>query len=362
MNLPRLSYQSILQWILPLLMLLIASGCDTVLQYPDDNLNPGDADKEVTLRISADTELSDFGEFEYDLSDPSNSLTTRSHPLFQASKPHHLRFIVRAFDAADKSPNPAILYEKIIPNPGAISDELTVKINLPAGDYRIVVWADYVDPDSSADKYYLTSEFAEIALDLSNGHYGSNDYRDAFFGETSIHIPAVIQDDLVASILLRRPLAKYTFVSTDLKEFLEEEVSRGRKSDSDAGLKAPQLSDYQVRIVYTRYMPSAFNIHNGKPADSRTGVEYRSLVSIADDNKARLAFDYIFTPESQTSVAVAMEVIHKSGIVVSRVPSFDIPIKRSMHTVISGSFLTTKTDGAIGINPDFNGEFNIEIK
>ena len=165
-----------------------------------------------------------------------------------------------------------------------------------------------------------------------------------------------------ALIELVRPIANYTFVSTDLDEFLDTEMGRTGRNGAESPQQAPPLSDYTVRVVYTKYMPSSFNAHTGKPVDSRTGVEYHSLISVLDDKKAQLAFDHVFTNGSDTSVAVAMEVLHSDGTVVARMPQFDVPLRRSHHTVVTGKFLTTKSGGDLGVNPDFEGEFNIEIR
>lgn len=343
--------------------LMLLSACDTVLQYPDDGaIEPPCTEREVTLRVTADISFAMLGEFEYDHYEGSLKGPGRNGLLDNGTKPHRLRFTLKAFDPSDKSPSPRPVHETVVTKEGFLEEEEVVKVTLPPGDYRIVIWADYVDINSVSDKYYDTSDFAEIILDDSEGHQGSNIYRDAFYGETSLKVPECGYGDVMADIVLERPLAKYTFESNDLREFMEEELSRRRMIEPQSGLKAPELSDYRVRMVYTRYMPCAFNVHTGKPADSRLGVEYSSSVSITADDRAQLAFDYVFTNGSETSIPVAMEVIYRDGTVVSRIPSFDVPLKRGHHTIITGNFLTTKSGGEIGVNPDFNGDYNVEIR
>lgn len=344
-------------------MLFLLPSCDTVLEYPDNNgIDPSPEKGTVVLNISADVSFPVLGEYEYNYSDaPANSIT-RPHKIAQAALPHQLRFKLKASFADDPSPYPVAVYEKTVTSDHTLDHINPITLELPPGDYRLMMWVDNVDLGSEADKYYDTSNFSEILLSDRNGHYGSNPYRDAFYGETTVSITENFNENIEAGIRLKRPMAKYTFVSDDLRDFLEEESTRVKQIESQSISKSPQLSDYQVRIIYTRYMPCAFNTYTGKPADSRTGVEYRSLPSIMDADRVTLAFDYIFTNGSETSVPVAMEVIYKDGTVVGRVPSFDVPLKRSHHTIITGKFLTTKSNGDIGVNPDFNGDFNIEIK
>lgn len=354
----------IILWVSASLSTLLMSSCDTILQYPDvDEPVPPAPEKTVTLKLSLDLALNILGEYEYDFEELNALAPTRSlSPMLQPQLPHHTRFVLRAFDPSDKSPHPEPVFEKIITSPETFIPEKYVSLDLGPGDYKLLVWADQVDIDSSSDKYYDTSDFSEIILKSDGGHCGSNDFRDALYGETFIHIPESIESELIVEMDLKRPMAKYTFISNDLEEFLDKERTGIRREETQTDFKAPQLVDYRVRMVYTRYMPCSFNAHTGKPADSRLGVEFISPISIPHDDKATLAFDYVFTNGAETSVSVAMEVVHKSGAVVSRVPSFDVPLKRSCHTIVTGKFLTTKSDGEIGVNPDFNGEFNIEIK
>lgn len=348
-----------------MIMLIIISGlssCDTVLQYPDgEGMDPNHPEGKAMLHIKAEMEFPYLGEYEYDFENPFNPVSNISRANIDT---HQLRYTIRAYDIKERaaSPVPKATFRITAPIGEKIDSWLTLEL-LP-GDYRLVVWADYVDSNSYSDKYYNTDDFVEVILKNDDGHPGSSPYRDAFYGETNIHINQPYEDQTEASVILKRPMAKYTFVSNDLREFLDKEASRTRQvaSIDQAPMHAPPLTDYTVRIVYTRYMPCSFNVHTGKPADSRTGVEYRSLISMMDEDNAQLAFDHVFTNGSETSVAVAMEVIHKDGTVVGRMPQIDVPLKRSHHTIITGKFLTTKSGGAIGIYPEFDGDFNIFIQ
>lgn len=353
-----------LQLLLLSLLLFIATGCDTVLQYPDgEGLDPNHPHGRVTLRVRADMEFLHLGEYEYDFENPFGLNATRRSPqLLAPSAPHQLRFKLNAYAVDDNSVSPVPQATLTFTSPLKEKIDETFGLELLPGEYRLVVWADYVDHGSVADKYYDTTDFSEIILNCADGHYGSNDYRDAFYGETRIKVNYADHPGVEAEIEMERPMARYTFVSTDLDEFLDTERGRTGRNVAAGPQLAPPLSDYTVRVVYTKYMPSSFNAHTGRPVDSRTGVEYHSLISVLDGNKAQLAFDHVFTNGTDTSVAVAMEVLHSDGTVVARMPQFDVPLRRSHHTVVTGKFLTTKSGGAPGINPDFEGEFNIEIK
>lgn len=346
------------QMFIMMIMVIALTGCDTILQYPEyPGVDPTRPNGSLELTLDFDCEFGMLGEYEYDYENPSNSLQSRSG---RADTESHLqRFVINAYPAGDNSSKPVPVWSRTFTTAIEGNRSRTVGIELPPGDYRIVVWADYESKDSSTGNYYDAREFHEIILSNANGHPGSNHYRDAFYGETSVRVNTSTEESAQGKITLRRPMARYTFISTDLREFLDKEGSRTK---GGAHLPASSLADYKVRMIYTRYMPCSFNAHTGKPCDSRLGVEYRSVPEVLDTDKAQLSFDYVMVNGTSTTISVAMEVIHKDGTVVGRMPYFDVPLLRSHETIVTGKFLTTKSGGDIGINNKFDGEFNIEIK
>lgn len=341
-------------WLSIFLTATILTSCDTVLQFPEE---PDHQKGKVILLLTANIDFPMLGEYKYDFKNPYNTTGNISRENLNS---HQLRFTICVYSANEKAYSPTPKAKFTFTEPIGQTIDSSFNLELIPGDYRLVVWADYVDHDSSKDKYYDTSDFSCITLRDNDGHPGSNPYRDAFYGEADVHVNMPDESTSEISVTLKRPMAKYTFVSNDLREFFDKETARIRRTD--AADNAPSLADYTVRIVYTRYMPCSFNVHIGKPADSRTGVEYRSLISVIDEDKAQLAFDYVFTNGAETSIAVAMEIIHRDGTVVGRVPQFNVPLKGSHHTIITGKFLTTKSGGTIGINNKFDGNFNIHIQ
>ena len=96
--------------------------------------------------------------------------------------------------------------------------------------------------------------------------------------------------------------------------------------------------------------------------DSATGMSYEARIDILNDSEARLGFDYVMVNGHESSVAVALEIYDPDGTLIGRVSPVDVSTKRSRNTVVKGRFLTSKATGGVGINPGFDGEFNIEIK
>lgn len=250
------------------------------------------------------------------------------------------------------------------------------ELTLGEGDYKFFVWTDYVNFGSRADKYYKADNFTEIILKDRSHHIGSCDYRDAFRGEEQVAVK-IKKNEMMnvsneATVTMKRPLAKFKFISTDYEQFLEnalraEAKKKGKsitvvEGGGDEESRTIDLSDFIVTFRYTGFMPCSYNMFTDKPADSWTGVSFSGSVNPIGNNNVELGYDYVFVNGTESGVSVMLEVYHKDGELVASSPSIDVPLKRSRLTVVKGSFLTSIAMGGVGIVPDFEGEYNIEFK
>lgn len=258
---------------------------------------------------------------------------------------------------------------------------ISMPLELEPGEYQIVVWADQVPVSTSADYYYTTGDFREIRLagagDRDYVHPGNDSHRSAWRGTAMVVVdedgavalqtdPATIVERV--DVEMTRPMARYHFISNDLGKFLESER---RKAAAEApGLEAPgvpappapDLADYSVVMRYTGYMPCAYNIFTDKPVDSATGVSFEGHIRAIDEKHAELAFDHVFVNHNRTSAQVALELYRRSdGKKLSSTGVIDVPLQRGCYTTVTGPMLTTTAGTSMGINPDFNGDWNIEI-
>lgn len=242
--------------------------------------------------------------------------------------------------------------------------DIDVEIEIPNGHtYDVKVWSDYTD-ESVSDMYYVTEDFADMHLPDKNLYRGSEEGRDAFRGTVTLQ-PATAS----ATIEMERPLAKYRFVTTDLQKFAESEYSRTygvntlSEPERSNALKALDLSAYGVRVIYPRYLPYSYNLFTDRPADSWSNVVFTTTIKRIDDTSAEIGFDYVFVNHHDTSTNVGIEVYdRRTNEVLARITPIDVPLRRSHVTEVRGPFLTTKASGSIGLNPDFDGEFNIFIQ
>ncbi len=251
----------------------------------------------------------------------------------------------------------------------------TFRFSIDEGSYRFYVWTDFVLAGTRSDYFYNTTSFRRISL--QGTHEGNNDFRDAFSGSADLKVirRGSKETPSTVTVQMRRPLAKFEFITTDLQEFITKTIEAMiRKEEAEAAAKAGEtksegdtktpvvdLEKYTVVFFYSGYMPNAYNMMEGKPCDSATGVKFSSAISTIDNHDARLGFDYVFVNGEESSVMVTVALYDEEGTQLSISRQIEVPIKRSMLTTVRGSFLMQNTGGGVAIDPGFEDEFNIYI-
>lgn len=227
------------------------------------------------------------------------------------------------------------------------------------------------------DKYYSTDDLSEITLLSANGdnsryqHQGNSPWREAYRGERRMsvsadgslsHLDGTATASGRALVEMNRPMAKFTFVTTDLADFIARRSANG-PADAPAYAPRPNPADYRVVLRYTSYMPSAYNAHTDKPVDSRLGAYFDGSIDRIDDSNAQLGSDYVLVNGSSTTVQVALDVYSRADqSLIASTPPIEIPLKRGHLTLVRGRFLTSKSGTGMGIDPGFFDDINIEIK
>lgn len=272
------------------------------------------------------------------------------------------------------------------------------RFSIDEGSYRFYVWTDFVLAGTQSDYFYNTTNFRRISL--QGTHEGNNDFRDAFSGSADLKVirRGSKETPSTVTVQMRRPLAKFEFITTDLQEFITKTIEAMiRKEEAEAAAKAGEtkseggdnpeditptesdtktdgdtktgdtktpvvdLEKYTVVFFYSGYMPNAYNMMEGKPCDSATGVKFSSTISTIDNHDARLGFDYVFVNGEESSVMVTVALYDEEGTQLSISRQIEVPLKRSMLTTVRGSFLMQNTGGGVAIDPGFEDEFNIYI-
>lgn len=236
-------------------------------------------------------------------------------------------------------------------------------ISLKPGQYKVKVWADYVDKGTPADAYYATTDFRNITFTGDAAAYtGSTELRDAFEGE---HVVVVSEtpdqarpSNVSARIMMQRPFAKFQFVTTDLADFVGKYLGI---TDPEA-ISRLDLTDYRVLFRYTGYLPANYNMLTGRPFDAAMGYEFFSSITSPTATEATLGFDYIFVNGQTASVSVAVGIYNREGQLLSFSDPIEVPLVRNHLTIVRDRFLTQGGSGNVGINPHYDGSYTIYIE
>ena len=161
---------------------------------------------------------------------------------------------------------------------------------------------------------------------------------------------------------MERPLAKYRFIATDLKEY-EELRLREAEKDGDLTSTPPpiDLSKYKVVITYGGFYPTVYNLATDEPIDVRTGVNFNIVPRKIEEEEVDLGFDYVFIGRQESGVNVSLSIYDEKGKLVAGMSGIEVPLRRGQLTTVRGKFLTAKSAGDVAIDPSFDGEFNVPV-
>lgn len=340
-------------WLILSLLLPFISGC-SVHEWPDMHF---------CLRLDYETEMVKWNNY-YDGDEIYDLGLGETYDNSQAYGT--IRYIVRVFPANEEgvlSSNNHIK-EFVYSQPLQDGYDFESMIDLPGGNYCIMVWSDLV-PMGNNPYFYDATNFSNITM--VGDYEANNDYRDAYRGSRFIHLESDVLDHLpdTLSIAMQRPLGKYEILSTDLQEFIVKEyeyLQNEALTKGESPLIQVDTDDYRVVFYYSGYLPDTYNIAADKPVDARTGVWFESKIGIINENEASLGFDYVFVNGQQTAVTLQVGLYAKDERQVALSNPFNMPLSRGRHTVLKGSFLLQQASGGINIESDFDGDHNIVIE
>ena len=341
---------------------VLAVSCD-VHEFPDD-----DATVPMHLHLQFHTDMTQ--------SEYINNTQQYGYPSRKASVNARMRYVIRFYDSDnDARASVSSKFREYVFERNVEGDyDSDFVLDVVPGNYTIMAWADFVESTENDGYFYDVSDFSDITK--LKPHIGNTDLVDAFRGETTAKIAMLDHIEPVV-VTMERPLAKYEFVSTDLREFLEQEAEAQRQAEaenSDENGDTPSdvdqeptrsgidLDKYRILFVYSGYMPNVYNMFTDKPVDSVTGIAFEGKFSKINDDEISLGFDYVIVNHMETTITLRVAILNEKGDQVSLTSPINVPIKRSNHTIVKGRFLMEKAKGSVGIDPGYNGEFNIIIK
>ncbi len=332
------------------LSLGILSSCDDSGPYGIENIMP------IHVQLHYTT---DMIQQEYPVVTSNNEV--RASSIVPSGE---MRYIIRLYPQDIKSGDTGYSYEYVFTRDVCDGYDTGITLNVPSGDYKVAVWSDLTENTGEEHRFYCADDFAKITL--QGVHEGNNDYRDAFCGFANKVITRCISEKNpdTCRIEMERPLAKFEFVATDVAAFVDKQVkaamARGEASTTEESLsKAYDLNQYKVVFYYNGFMPNVFNMFSDKPADSATGIQFDGKLSRLSDGEVSLGFDYVFVNGVESAVTVQIGIYDKHGNQLSMSAPVSVPLRRGRHTIMKGSYLTQDMTGGVGVNPTYDGDYNI---
>ena len=299
---------------------LVLASC-AVHEWPKDGgepVIPEPPKYPVILYLDYDTDLPLYKVIEYQLESRSAMAVD-----------YDVRYIIEVYTVEDEYLGTKKLYSREMFTRDDVNTlNHSQQLNLPEGKYEFYVWTDYVDAGTTGPKYYLADDITTITV---QNHEGNNDFRDAYAGVLKTEITPLTTE---VRVMNRRPLAKFSFVTTDLDRFIEHmlELEAQAKAESE---------------------PNEFDIFSYIPIYALPNISFESEITPISDTEAELGFDYVFVNGEEFIVPIIVEVYDKEGKKVSGINPIDVPLMRGQLTIVRDNFLTSQASGGIGINPDF---------
>lgn len=241
---------------------------------------------------------------------------------------------------------------------------LVIDTKLHTRKYKVIVWMDFVRKGTQTDLYYNTSNgkaLNAIHQPSADKYTAGSDFKDAQTFVSDIDLTPYAGQwyaDITIPAPLERPVAKITFLADDLEQYASQVGYKGSLEDL--------ADDLALEFSYDGYYPTGFNAHTGRLNDSQVGYGFKSPASypytLEEKDYARVGFDYVFVNGESSSVTISARIRSKStGQFINEVNNVVVPITRGKETVIIYKFLTKEYVPGIGINPEFDGEFNVYV-
>lgn len=231
----------------------------------------------------------------------------------------------------------------------------TLDTEIMPGKFDFLLWIDYTDNDSNTDLWYDTQSLRAVKIISDNKTYtaGSATRETAYQTFTQ----EVSEKQTKIDINTIRPQAKFILYANDIIRYNELQ-----QANPD---KYVPLSELEVQLVYTSYLPDGFNVSSRLPNSSALGYKYDKVplppVS-EDDNEVKLTSGYLFATDEGSSVTASLLITDKEGELISQIDDIKIVYKRNMVSILRGDFLTAGVlNPGINIDTDWDGDFTITL-
>lgn len=273
-------------------------------------------------------------------------------PLLRGVEPYHLRAVVEFYQTGKRMP---VNHLVSVLTPTATAGKYLVTAQMPYDEYEAAIWIDYCESGQTGDLWYDTSSLQAVKLIAENKtYYSACDSRAAYYGQVTVTAQT---NQVAVAVATARPHAKYRIITDDLDRYRQLQVANPGKY--------PPLEELSVAVSYETFHPNGFDTRLGRPNSADVGYKCSALPlpALTDAQKeVKIARDYLFMNEGESSVAVTVTVTDRQGKLVSNVKGVVIAYQCDKITSIRGSFLTAGVvNPGIHIDTDWEGVYDIEF-
>lgn len=229
-----------------------------------------------------------------------------------------------------------------------------IDLSLNKATYDIRLWTDYVPANGEADDYhYITTNGLQAVTIQTEPYTANTDTKDAAYAFCEA---VALQENKTIEVALQRPLAKYRLIATDVEEY-----NKLREQEPE---KFPPPEELTVTVAYENFLPSTFDVVNGKPTSSLTGITFTGKPYAADGitREIPLATDWIIVNGTDSSVRVTIRLSDKKGNLLGTTTGCPIAYRRGCLTTVRGKFLTAGIgNGGVSIDTEWEDSFVVEF-
>lgn len=225
----------------------------------------------------------------------------------------------------------------------------TINFKVPAGQYTLLAWSDFVPNNTLEDYYYDTQDMDALVSDRElRLNCLDNDQRDCFAQCYDFTIERVdyAGQERYYETTLYRPQGRYVVLATDYDKYQE--------------LSYAPVETNTSCISYPSFVNVGYSILEQRPNESATGLSYEFtpiLYEFGEQVTACIADDYSFVNGSVSHVHINISVLNEHGNQLSFNRDIDIPLYADKLTVVIGRFLATSGgSGGISIDDKFEDE------
>lgn len=326
----------------------LLSACEMVHEFPEQGKEVDPTDIQTRINVKCQLQITDY------------SIITKALQGSESIADYDRRFIVNIYyNEYDES----LVEAHTITREASDLSDLLIETKLHTRKYKIVAWMDYVKKGTTTDLYYFTSNgeaLNAIHQPTIDKYTACSDFKDVQTYVSEIDLTPYAGQwfaDITVPVPLERPVAKITILANDLAEYASQIGYKGSLSEL--------ADDVSLEFSYDGYYPTGFNAHTGRLNDSQVGYGFKCGASfpytLEQKDYTRIGYDYVFVNGETSSVTITVRIKSKSGQFINEVNNVVVPITRGKETVLIYKFFTKEYVPGIGINPEFDGEFNVYV-